>query len=122
MRSLMVDHMVGFVIHHKRLSKITNNMSYYDMVEGKNTNSNLLRYIVNAVVVGNGVKLEPSYIFRWTKTQKAPPRWAQQNPQKPCKCFFTKGGSQSGTSMLAWLKEILLPWCASNGRRPDEWV
>ena len=109
-------------------------MSYYDMVKGttlafigekrvggKNTNSNLLRYIVNAVVVGNGVKLEPICSFRWTKMQKAPPRWAQQNPQKPCKCYFTKGGSQSTTLMLAWIREILLPYYKSKNQGPNEW-
>ena len=86
------------------------------------TNADKLRYTVTAAVNGLGEKLTISCIFRWTKDRKQPPRWAKKNPVKPCQCFFTKGGSQSGTSMIAWLKEVLLPWCASNGRRSDEWV
>ena len=86
------------------------------------TNSNRLRYTVTAAVNGLGEKLPISCIFRWTKERKQPPKWAKKNPVKPCPCFYTKGGSQSGTSMLAWIKEILLPWCAANGRRSDEWV
>ena len=93
-----------------------------EKVEGKFSNSTRLRYTVNACVTGTGDKLPQSCIFRWTQTLKAEPRWSKKNPQKPCKAFFTKGGSQSGTSMIAWLKEIFLPYLASKNRGPQEWA
>ena len=93
-----------------------------ERVEGKYGNANLLRYTVNACVTGTGEKLPISCIFRWTKTREAEPRWSTQNPEKPCKCFFTKGGSQSEKSMIAWIKEIFLPYCESKNRGPTEWA
>ena len=49
-------------------------------------------------------------------------RWFTKLENPACKCFWTKGASQSETSMLAWLKEIFLPYCVSKNRGPDEWA
>ena len=43
-------------------------------VEGKYTNSDRMRYTVNAAVAGTGEKLPISCIFQWTKAKKQPPK------------------------------------------------
>ena len=69
-----------------------------------------MRYTVTAAVSGSGDKLPISCIFRWTKKLQKDPKWFKDMVNPPCKCFFTKGSSQSSKSMLDWLKEILVPY------------
>ena len=90
-------------------------------VEARYTNYDKKRYTVNAAVAGNGAKLPISCIWRSTKKGKAP-RWDKQ--KSPCKRFYTKGGSQTVESMLAWLKEILIPYIVENGggKDSDQWA
>ena len=52
---------------------------------------------------------------------KGPSEMGAAESQKPCKCYFTKGGSQSTTLMLAWIREILLRYYKSKNRGPNEW-
>ena len=91
------------------------------VVAGKYTNSDRLRFTVNACVTGTGVKLPVSTIWRCTKKKGAPPRWWKNNAQ-PCQCFFTKGASQSAYSMCEWISDVLIPHLDAEGRGEDEWA
>ena len=82
-------------------------------VEGKYTNSSLMRF--------TGKKLPMSTIWKWTPKKKSPPFWAKKNMQA-CLCPFTKGGSQPADSLIKWIQDILLPYLDSEGRGPDEWA
>lgn len=92
-------------------------------VEARYTNYDKKRYTVNAAVTGSGHKLPISCIFRATKKLGNKPLWARR--QKPaCKCFFTKGGSQTHESFIQWIKAILIPYIEANGggRNSTQWA
>ena len=91
------------------------------VVEGKFTNSKLMRFTVNACVSGTGEKLPMSVIWRWTPKKKAAPKWSKDHAQ-PCLCSFTKGGSQSTDSMIEWIQDVLIAHLDAEGRGADEWA
>ena len=95
-------------------------------VDVRFTNHDRMRYTVNAAVAGNGNKLPVSTIWRSTSKKGNTPRWYKRYSKKPssCKCFFTKGGSQSVVSMIAWIKDILLPYVESHGggKNSQQWT
>ena len=91
-----------------------------ETVEARYTNYDKMRYTVNAAVTGSGAKLPISTIWRCTKGGNVP-RWGKK--KVPSKRFYTKGGSQTVESMLAWIKDILLPYIIANGggKDSDQW-
>ena len=92
-----------------------------EKIEARYTNYDKKRYTVNAAVAGDGTKLPISCIWRSTKAGKKP-RWDKQ--KSPCNRYYTKGGSQTVESMLAWIKDILIPYIVENGggKDSDQWA